>query len=138
MKRDENNRNVAKDLQVSQSWVAQFCKQHLIELSDVNCNFGGKPQVHSATSHMACVREITVGGLETAYKVGNYMKEELYRDSTLWRVLPKGGLKCKVKEKKPKLRLLQNKGRLEFARCHCHWIDDDWNCVASSHETKIK
>ena len=72
LKRDENTRNVARDLQVSQSWVAQFCKQHLTELSDVNCNFGGKPQVHSATNHMACVREITVGGLETAYKVGNY------------------------------------------------------------------
>jgi hypothetical protein len=41
--RGESTRNVARDLQVFQSWVAQFCKQHLSELSDVNHSFGGRP-----------------------------------------------------------------------------------------------
>jgi hypothetical protein len=39
----ESTRNVARDLQISQSWVAQFCKQHLSELSDVNHSFDGRP-----------------------------------------------------------------------------------------------
>ena len=45
LRRDESTRNVARDLQVSQSWVAQFFKQHLSGLSDGNRNFGDKPQV---------------------------------------------------------------------------------------------
>jgi hypothetical protein len=65
LRRGESIRNVARDLQVSQSWVAQFCKQHLSELSDVNHSFGGRPHVCSATDRRACVREITMGGLET-------------------------------------------------------------------------
>ena len=43
LRRGESTRNVARDLQVSLSWVAQFCKQHLSELSDVNHSFGGRP-----------------------------------------------------------------------------------------------
>jgi len=45
----ESTRNIPRDFQVSQSWVVQFCKQHLSELSDVNYNFGGKSQVYNAT-----------------------------------------------------------------------------------------
>ena len=41
LKRGESTRNVARDLQVSKNWVAQFCKQHLSELSNVNHSFGG-------------------------------------------------------------------------------------------------
>jgi hypothetical protein len=55
------------------------------------------------------VREITVGGLETAHKVGNYLREELHigmSDNIVRRVLQKASLKCKVKQKKPKLTLL--------------------------------
>jgi DNA-binding transcriptional MocR family regulator len=63
LKRSESTRNVARDLQVSQSWVAQFCKQHLSELNDVNHSFGGMPHVYSAVDRRACVRGITVGGL---------------------------------------------------------------------------
>ena len=66
--------------------------------------------------------------LETPHKVGNYLKEELHvgvSDRIGRRVLQKVGLKCKMKQKKPKLTLLQIKGGLEFAKCHCHWNDDD-------------
>lgn len=140
LRRGESTRNVARELQVSQSWVAKFRKQHLSELSDVNQSFGGRPKMYSAVDRRACVRAITVGGLETAHKVGNYLREELHvgmSDSTVRRVLRKAGLKCKVKQKKPKLTLLQIKRRLEFARCHCHWTDDDWDRVVFSDETKI-
>ena len=70
--------------------VAQFCKQHLSELSDVNRNFGGRPHVYSAANRKACVREITIGGLEIAHKVGNNLREELHvgmSDSLVRRVL---------------------------------------------------
>ena len=96
--------------------------------------------MYSAVNCRACVREITIGGLEIVHKVGHYLREELHvgmSDSTVRRVLQKAGLKCKVKQKKPKLTLLQNKGRLEFARCCCHWTDDDWEGVVFSDETKI-
>jgi hypothetical protein len=59
------------------------------------------------------VREIIVGGLEIAHKVGNYLREELHvgmSNSSVRRVLLKAGLKCKVKQKKPKLTHLQIKG----------------------------
>ena len=110
------------------------------ELNDVNCNFDGKLQVYNATDCRACVREIIVGGLESALKVGNHLREELHvcvSDSIVRRVLSKASLKCKVKQKKPKLTLLQIIGQLRFARRHCHWIDDDWDCVVFSDETKI-
>ena len=54
--------------------------------------------------------EITVGGLETVHKVGNYLRKELHvgmSDGIVKRVLQKAGLKCKVKKKKPMLTLLQ-------------------------------
>jgi transposase len=43
-----------------------------------------------------------VGGLETAHKIENYLREELHvgmSDNTVRRVLRKAGLKCKVKQK---------------------------------------
>jgi hypothetical protein len=42
-----------------------------------------------------------------------------------------------VKQKKPKLTLLQIKRRLEFARRQCHWTTDDWDRVVFFDETKI-
>ena len=42
-----------------------------------------------------------------------------------------------MKQKKPKLTLLQIKGQLEFARRHCHWTNDDRDRVVFSDETKI-
>jgi len=45
-------------------------------------------------------KSLSVGGLETAHKVGNYLREELrvdMSDSTMKRVLRKVALKCKVK-----------------------------------------
>ena len=48
--------------------------------------------MYSASDCKHCVREIIVGGLETAHKVGNYLREELHvgmSDSTLKRVLQK-------------------------------------------------
>jgi hypothetical protein len=74
LRRGESNR----DLHVSQSWVAQFCKQHLSELGDVNHSFGGRAHVYSAADCRACVREITMGGLESAHTAGNYLREELH------------------------------------------------------------
>jgi hypothetical protein len=62
LRRGESTRNVARDLHVSQSWVAQFRKQHLSELSDVNHSFGGRPQVYSVADRRACVRELTQSG----------------------------------------------------------------------------
>ena len=44
----------------------------------------------SAVVHRAFVKAITVGGLETVQKVGNYLREELHvgiSDSTVKRVL---------------------------------------------------
>jgi len=47
LKRGESTRNVVRDLQVFESWVAKICKQHLSDLSDVNCSLGGKPRGYS-------------------------------------------------------------------------------------------
>ena len=58
----------------------------------MNHNFGDRPQVYSAIDCRAYVREITLGGLETIHKVGNYLRIELYvcmSDSTMKRVLQK-------------------------------------------------
>ena len=98
-------------MHVSQSWVAQFRKQLLSELSDVNHNFGGRPQVYNAIDRRACVREINVGGLETAQKVANYLREELHdgmSDSIMRITLRKTSLKCKVKQKKSKAHTSSN------------------------------
>ena len=65
--------------------------------------------MYSAVDCRVCVKAITIGGLETAHKVRNYLREELHvgmSNSTVRRVFRKAGLKCKVKQKKPKLTLL--------------------------------
>ena len=56
--------------------------------------------MYNVANCMACVREITIDGLEIAHKVGNYLRKELHvgmSDSTVKRVLQKADLKCKVK-----------------------------------------
>ena len=44
----------------------------------MNRSFGSTPHRYNATDHMACLREIIVGGLEIAYEVGNYLRGEVH------------------------------------------------------------
>lgn len=53
------------------------------------------------------------------------------------RVLREVSLKSKVNQKKSKLIFCQIKTRLEFSKYHCHWIDDDWDCVIFFDKTKV-
>ena len=48
--------------------------------------------MYSAVDCKACIKEIIVGGFETAQKVGNYLREELHvgiSNNTMRRVLIK-------------------------------------------------
>lgn len=69
------------------------------------------------------MKGITRGGKKSALKVGNYIRKDLYigmNNSTMKKILCEADLKCKVKQKKPKVILCEVKIRFEFAKLYCH------------------
>lgn len=130
-------RDVAHELQVSQSHVARLRKKRLCDLP---ASSGGRPQVLSDAQKRACVRAVTSGGFEIATQVAQHVRKECHVTvsvDTVRRTLHAAGLRSKVKQKKPKLNQKHIKDRLEFARRHQHWTVGDWKHVIFSDETKV-
>ncbi|KAG1223514.1 hypothetical protein G6F67_009367 [Rhizopus microsporus] len=58
-------------------------------------------------------------------------------DSTVRRALKKAGFVAFVKPRKPLLRAVNIKKRLQWAEEHKDWTVDDWKRVIFSDETKV-
>lgn len=87
-----------------------------------------------------CVRELTIGGKETAVDVARSLQENLgvsVHVDTVRNALRKEGLSSIVKPKKPYLSPKNVKDRLAWAIAHKDWTQDDWRRVIWSDETKI-
>ena len=132
-----STRDVASELQVSQSHVARLRRKRLF---DIPASSGGRPQALTDAQKRACIRAVTSGGFEVATHATQHVREECQVTvsvDTVRRVLRAGGLRSKVKQKKPKLNQRHIKDRLEFARRHEHWTIHDWEHVIFSDETKV-
>lgn len=132
-----STRDVANELQVSQSYIARIKKKRL---PDLEASCGGRPQVLTDAQKRVCIKAATLGGIDAATQIAQHVRGECHVTvsvDTVRRVLRAAGLKSKVKQKKPKLNQKHIKERLEFARRHEHWTICDWERVIFSDETKV-
>ena len=101
---------------------------------------GGRLRSLTHVQRRACIRAITVDGLNTAVDVKNALSEQLnmvVSTNTVRRTLHEAGLGSLEKQKKPLLTAKNIRSRLEFAQRHKDWTVHDWNRVTLSDETKI-
>jgi transcriptional regulator with XRE-family HTH domain len=59
----DSTKDVAESMNVSQNYIARIEKK---KTSDVAPNHGGKPPLYIFTEKKACVRAVTLGGIEVA------------------------------------------------------------------------
>jgi len=101
----------------------------------------GRPRVFSPEQARSCVRAYTRGGQTTITGVRRMVQNITgVRASrfTVARVLCRAGIRpVAKKKKKPKLTPAHIRARLEWARKHRDWTEDDWRRVIWSDETKI-
>jgi transposase len=128
---------IAKELKVSASTVKNIRKQHRPSAIKP---VGGRPEKLSATTKREVTRLITSGKLPTATSAAKHLQDEGIASvsaETVRRALKQAGLNAIKKKKKPKLTPRHKKLRLEFARQHQDWTEEDWKRVIWSDETKI-
>jgi transposase len=100
----------------------------------------GRPPKLTERDKLYCVREITMGGKETAVEVARALKKNLGKDvhvDTVRNALHEKGLGAFVKPEKPNLSPKNVKARLAWAKAHVDWTLDDWRRVVWTDETKI-
>jgi transposase len=103
-------------------------------------NKTGRPRKLTDRDVSFCVREITSDRSPTASAVSKTLKNKFniqVSPDTIARALKKKGMKPGEKKKKPLLSKKNVKARLEFAKEHADWTEDDWSRVIFSDETKI-
>jgi len=100
----------------------------------------GRPPKLTERDKLYCVRQLTIGGKETAVDVAKSLREELgvsVHVDTVCNVLREKGLGTIVKPKKPNLSPKNVKDRLAWAIAHKDWTRDDWRRVVWTDETKV-
>ena len=100
----------------------------------------GRPPKLTQRDKLYCVRQMTIGGKETAVQTRKALEEEVrvsVSTNTVRRGLRDSGLGAIVKPKKPHLSSKNVKERLAWAKAHVDWTIDDWRRVVWSDETKI-
>ena len=100
----------------------------------------GRPPKLTRRARLYYVREMTIGGKETAADVARSLQENLgvsVHVDTVRSALHKEGFGSIVKPKKPNLTPKNVKDRLAWAIAHKDWTQDDWRRVIWSDETKI-
>jgi transposase len=127
---------ISVQLKIPRSTVAWHTKKMNFKSNDR----GGRPKVLTERDENFCLMQITTGKSKTVVQ----LKTELNRrfkisasTDTISRALKNKGLKSGEKKKKPLLSQKNIKARLDFARSHQHWTNDDWERVIFSDETKI-
>lgn len=136
LRQGHGHREIAKRLKISKSSVSNCAKAIGIEPNPKN----GRPKILSSRDENFCVKQITAGKSPSAIQVSKALKSQFditASPNTVRRALKNKGLKAGEKKKKPLLSPKNIKSRMEFARKHKDWTEDDWNRVIFSDETKI-
>jgi transposase len=132
-----NTRKIAKMVGISPATVSRIANRALPgRIVEKN----GRPPKLTRRDKLYCVRQITVGGKETAFEVRKSLVSDVgvsVSTDTVRRALKEAGLGAIVKPKKPYLSAKNIKERLVWAKAHVYWTIDDWKRVVWSDETKI-
>lgn len=132
----KSSRNVAKMFGVGKSTVQRIAKKKNLILNDK----GGRKKKLSLREEKFCVKKITSGEAKSVVELTKILKNEMEVEvgrKTVARALNNSGLKAGEKKKKPALSPKNIKSRLEFAKNHQDWTEEDWNRVIFSDESKI-
>jgi transposase len=130
-------RQIAKDLGIGKSTVAEFATKHA---KDMPRNKGGRSKCLSHQDRRFLVRSITSGSAKTAVDATKQLQAGLnisVTPHTVRNALKEVGLGAIKKPAKPKITKKQACARLDFAKSHCNWTLDDWQQVIWSDETKV-
>lgn len=101
---------------------------------------GGRPKVVPKRLERAIVRSVLSTEAGTAVEAHAAVQEVAginFSVETTRNILRQGGLRARVKRKKPLLTARHAKARLQFAQKYGSWTVEDWKRVIWSDETKI-
>ena len=133
----KSNSKIAKQVRVSRTTV-QKCRAALPVVRNVNK--AGRKSLIGERLIRYITRLVTQGRKSTAVDIQRDLKENVnmvVSDSTVRRALKKAGFVAFVKPRKPLLRAVNIKKRLQWAEEHKDWTVDDWKRVIFSDETKV-
>jgi len=137
----EPTRKIADLEQVSQSGVAKIKMKLASTLDLKDLPRSGRPRILTERDERKIVREIVSNSAQTAVDVQKNLKHnDLLEISTqtVRRALRRNGLRARIKRKKPLLSKNHRKQRLEFAKKHKDWKEEDWARVVWSDESKFQ
>lgn len=101
---------------------------------------GGRPKAVPKRLERAIIRSVVStesGTAVEAHRAVQDKAEKPFSVETARNILRQGGLKARVKRKKPLLTERHAKARLQFAQKYGSWTVEDWKRVVWSDETKI-
>ena len=120
--------------QASASRIYADCKENM------PVNKGGRPRKISAETVEYLKVNMKRGTLKTAVEArnaANQLLPDTVSASTIRRRLKEAGLTAKRRVKRPALKRLHIKGRLQFVKKYMEWTEADWSRVVWSDECKI-
>jgi transposase len=136
LKEGKSARQVAQLLRIGRSTVDRVATKHGIQ----KVKKLGRPKKLKPTNVTHCVTEIYRNRAKTATELSislrSDQKIEVHR-TTVARALKAAGLKSGEKKSKPLLSKKNIRDRLDFAKTHKDWTEEDWKRVIFSDETKI-
>jgi transposase len=136
LKEGKSARQVARLLRIGRSTVDRVATKHGI----LKVKKMGRPKKLKPTNITHCVTEICRNRAKTATELSKSLSSdqniEVHR-TTVARALKEAGLKSGEKKSKPLLSKKNIRDRLDFAKIHKDWTEEDWKRVTFSDETKI-
>ena len=135
--RKESSRKIAKETGVSRTYIDKLRNTVFPHLEKAK---GGRPAKLSDAAKRFCVRQATVGGINSAVRIASPLErviEDTVSPDTVRRALKEFGLEAVEKQKKPAIDERTRKARLQFAKKYKHYSVYDWRRVIWSDETKI-
>lgn len=131
-----SQRSISKTLKIPKSTVGDQLKKMKLKRKDS----GGRPKILSERDEIFCAKQMTSGKTSTIVQLSKELKTSFDISAgrnTISRSLKNRGVMSGEKKKKPLLSQKNIKERLQFAKSHQDWTEDDWNRVIFSDETKI-
>ena len=125
--------SIARQLSISLSTISKYRKIFKIALAPRK---GGRPALITPSDKRRLVHLIRSGRVDTAPEAMRLLGLRV-SNQTVRNALREGGLRARVKAKKPLLQRRHFRHRLAFALAHRHWTLEDWSRVIFSDETKI-
>lgn len=126
-------REISTVLHVSKSTVQKYLAMDGLR----SRKSAGRPKKLSRRAESSLEFAILSGRAENTVELAKQMPELAVSPRTIGRALRKRQFRAKPKIKKPLLLKRHRVARLEFARVHENWTEDDWRQVIFSDESKI-